>query len=165
MQVHVVVSQPLLEGQARAESAVGGLGDAGLVEARAAPAAARSRSIWSSYAAATCSSRRRVAAPSSAPRQAGAHRRRFGRQMLGQQAEAPAPFGQRLARIREQPGNFADDRDSRCCRRRTSSRRAPASPGRDGSADRQAHSSMDGIRTKRGNAGGMQAGGQIATGR
>ena len=30
--------------------------------------------------------------------------------MLGQQAQASAPFRQRLARLRKQPGNFADDR-------------------------------------------------------
>ena len=160
MQIHIVVSQPLLGGQTRAESLVRGLGDAGLIEAERREELAQALDL-------ILVRTRDMLEPPARTRlerafaQACAHRRGFGRQMLGEQPEASTPFRQRLARLGEQPWNLANDRIPAAASAthpagaRQRDRAAPAA--RTGKHTRQ----WMGFR-QRGNAGGRAARGQMS---
>ena len=109
MQVHVVVSQTLLGGQARAEPAMRGFGYTVLIDAERRQdlpqpldlILIRARDVFESP------SRRRTLRS----RETRAHRRGFGCQVLSQKTQAAPPLGQRLARLGKQPRYFADDRE------------------------------------------------------
>ncbi len=109
MQVDVVVSEALLGGQPRAQAPVSGFGDARLFEPERREQHPQSLNLvfvgLRDVFQASAGARRQIASL-----ETGAHRCRFRREVLGKQIQASAPFRQCLARLRKQPGNFADDR-------------------------------------------------------
>jgi hypothetical protein len=167
MQVDVVVSEPLLERQAGAEPLVGRLGDTRLSEAQ------RGQQFTQPPYLVVVGGRR----VSQSTARGGAGGVRCGgtdgdclrRQVLGQQSQPPAPVGQRLARIGEQPRDLANDREAAAA--------APADPPRTSERNRATATARAGEHTgkrvlicgghrnpvrvdPRGNAGGDAARGQ-----